>query len=236
MTTKISADELFSITDQDYGFLDHCGREAREWLAELRQEETLRIMSRTATALEALKRYDVKTGRELLTAVEGDLQARTAGLPSITHLLERYRVSARAYLCYLDGDLEQAKADLLQAHEEVRTIIGLHEFLLPIAIQCVDFVIQRARVARREKQWQEAAGLIRIVHEIFSGLRPLCVLPSGRAVGLPGLRAFFASLPLSEEQRAQADRLMGAHIPVAQRIEYLEEMIFTLPDVVIPYP
>jgi len=105
-----------------------------------------------------------------------------------------------------------------------------------MAIQCADFVIQRARVARRENQWREAERHIRRIHEIFSGLRPLCVLDSGRAIGVSEIREFFSKLPLDEEQRLQADRFVGAHIPVATRVEYLEEMIFTLPDVVIPYP
>lgn len=236
MKKTIELDELISLTDHDYGFLKHCGHEACEWLAEFREEGTLEILNRTVTALEALKRYDVKTGCELLTTAEGDIQRRATRFSSIGHLLERYRVSARAYLHYLNGDLEGARKDLLQAHDEVRIIIGLNDFLLPMAIQCVDFVIQRARVARRERQWKEAERQIRSVHEIFLGLCPLCVLDSGREIGLPDIRAFFAALPLDEEQRARADKFMGAHIPVAARIEYLEEMIFTLPDLVIPYP
>jgi hypothetical protein len=236
MKKTIETDELISLTDHDYGFLRHCGSEACHWLAELREAGTLEIMNRTSTALEALKRYDVKTGFELLAAVEGDIRARAAGFPSINHLLERYRVSARAYWYYLNGDLENAKRDLLSAHEEVRTLIGLNGFLLPLAIQCADFVIQRARVARRERQWKEAEHHVRTIHEIFSGLRPLCVLDSGRAVGLADIREFFAALPLDKEQRSHADRYLGDHIPVAVRVEYLEETIFTLPDLVIPYP
>ena len=91
-------------------------------------------------------------------------------------------------------------------------------------------------MARRENRWREASQHIRAIHEIFSGVRPLCVLDSGRAIGMPDIREFFAALPLDEEQRAQAHRFMGDHISVAERIAYLEEMIFTLPDVVIPYP
>lgn len=236
MKKTIEVEELVSVTEQDYGFLVHCGEEARRWLAELREERTLEVLNRVSTALAALKQFDVKTGAELLAGVERDIRARTARFPSINHLLERYRVSTLAYLYYLEGDLERAKADLLRAHDEVRTIIGLNGFLLPMAIQCADFVIQRARVARREKQWKEAERHIRTIHDIFSGLRPLCVLDSGRAIGLPDIREFFAALPLDEEQRAQADKFMGSHIPVAKRVAYLEEMIFTLPDFVIPYP
>jgi len=239
MTKPFETGELISLTEQDYGIFEHCGEEARFWLAELREEGTLEILNRIATALEALKRFDVQTGADLLGSAEADIQARwgrETRFPSIDHLLERYRVSTRAYLSYLEGNLARARVELSKAHDEVRTILGLDGFLLPLAIQCADFVIQGARIARRENRWREAGQHIRAIHEIFSGARPLCVLDSGRAVGLPDIREFFAALPLGEEQRAQAHRFVGDHIPVADRIAYLEEVIFTLPDLVIPYP
>jgi hypothetical protein len=239
MTKPLETGELISLTEQDYGIFEHCGEEARLWLAELRKEGTLEILNRIAAALAALRRFEVRTGAGLLDSAEADIRARRAGktrFPSIDHLLERYRVSTRAYLSYLEGDLGRARAELSRAHDEVRTILGLDGFLLPLAIQCADFVIQSARVARREKRWREAQQHVRTIHEIFSGLSPLCVLDSGKAVGLPDIRAFFAALPLNEEQREQAHRFMGDHIPVARRVEYLEEVIFTLPDLVIPYP
>jgi hypothetical protein len=233
---KPTAAELISLTEQDYAYLGHCGEEACLWLAEFRQPEPLEILNRIANALAGLKLYDLKTAFEILAAAERDVRALAVGFPSIRHLVERYRVSTRAYLHYLNGDLESAKADLFTAHEEVRAMIGLDGFLLPLAIQCADFVIQRARVARREKQWKEAAQLVQTIREVFSDLRPFCVLDSGREIGLPEIRGFFAALTLDDEQKAQAHRFIGAHIPVDQRVEYLEEMIFTLPDVVIPYP
>jgi hypothetical protein len=233
---KPTADELISLTEQDYAYLRHCGEEACHWLAEFRQPEPLEILNRIANALAGLKLFDVKAAFELLDAAEGDIRALALRFPSILHLVERYRVSTRAYLHYLNGELERAKLDLLSAHEEVRTMIGLNGFLLPLAIQCADFVIQRARVARREKQWKEAEQHIRTIHEIFSGLRPFCVLDSGQAIGLSEIREFFAGLPFDDEEKALAHRFIGAHIPVEDRVEYLEEIIFTLPDVVIPYP
>jgi hypothetical protein len=236
MTKTAAPDDLISLTEQDYGFLEHCGEEARRWLAELREGGPLEILNRIATALAALKQFDLKTAAGLLDSAERDIRARTSRFPSLDHLLERYQVSTRAYLCYLEGDLGKARADLLKAHDEVRTIIGLNEFLLPLAIQCADFVIQGARVARREKKWKEAEAHIRAIHDIFTGVRPLCVLDSGRAIRLPDLREYFAALPLDDEQQAQAHRFVGDHIPVADRVAYLEEMVFTLPDVVIPYP
>lgn len=236
MKQTIDVNELVALTEADYGFLKHCGEEARRWLAELRDPATLEVMNRTATALAALKRFEVRAGCELLAAVEGEIRERSGGFPSINHLLERYRVSARAYWHYLNGDLERAKADLQAAHDEVRTLIGLDGFLLPMAIQCADFVIQRARVARREKRWREAAQHIRTVHGIFSSRTPLCVLDSGREIRLSDLRDFFAALPLDEEEQARAHRFLGDHIPVDERVAFLEETIFTVPDLIIPYP
>lgn len=233
---KPTAGELISLTEQDYAYLRHCGEEACGWLAEFRRPETLGTLNRVADALAGLKLYDVRTAFDLLGSAEEGLRTLSLRFASIHHLIERYRVSTRAYLHYLNGDLAEARLDLARAHDEVRTLIGLDRFLLPLAIQCADFVIQGARVARREKRWKEAERNIRIIHEIFSGLRPLCVLDSGQAIGISEIREFFAALPFDEEEKAQAHRFVGAHIPVDQRVEYLEEIIFTLPDVVIPYP
>ncbi len=233
---KPAASELISFTEQDYAYLRHCGEEARRWLAELRTPGPLGTLNRIANALEDLKLYDLKTAFELLAAAEGEVRALDVRFPSIRHLVERYRVSTRAYLHYLNADLEAAKRDLAGAHEEVRILVGLDGFLLPLAIQCADFIIQCARVARRERQWKEAELHIQAIREIFSCRRPLCVLDSGQAVGIAEIRDFFAALPFDDAERARAQRFLGAHIPVEQRVGYLEEMIFTLPDVVIPYP
>ena len=240
MAKTLDLGELISLTARDYGFLTHCGEDGRRWLAELQEQETLDILNDLTIALAAMRRHELKESFELLAAIEQAIRARAArrpdGLPSVTRLLGRYRVSVLAYCNYLDGDLELAKAHLVKAHEEVKVIIGMNEFLIPMAIQCTDFLVQRARVARRESQWKEAEGYIAKVHDVFAGIRPLCVLESGRPIGLPEIREFFAGLPLDDEQRAQAHKLMGDNIPLPERIEYLEEMIFALPDVVIPYP
>ncbi len=228
--------QLISLTERDFSFLKACGEEACRWLAELQNDETLKIRRRLTSGLEALKQFDLKTGEGLLSAADQEIRLRDTDLLSINHLLQRYRFASLAYYHYLSGDLAKAKLALLGAHDEVRKAISLNGFLIPLAIHCTDFIIQRARIARRECQWREAQRHIWMIRDIYSNIRPLCVLDSGRPVRLPDIREFYASLPLDEEQRAQSRRLIGDNIPVPERVEYLEEMVFSLPDVVIPYP
>ena len=228
--------QLISLTERDFSFLKVCGGEARRWLAEFQSEERCRIRHRLSAGLEALKHFDVRTGEELLKAIDEDIRRKSTELPAVHHLLQRYRLAALAYLHYLNGELAKAKMDLLKAHDEIKKAIDRHDFLIPVAIHCTDFIIQRARIARRECQWQEAQSYIWMIRDIYSNQRPLCVLESGRPIRLSDLREFYASLPLDDEQRDQSQRFIGEGITVSERVEYLEEMVFSLPDVVIPYP
>jgi hypothetical protein len=228
--------QLISLTERDFSFLKACGEDACCWLAEFQNEETLGIRHRLSVALDTVKRYDLKGGEALLAAIDQEIRGRDAGLLSVDNLLQRFRFTTLAYLHYLAGDLAKAKLGLLKAHDEIQKAISRHGFLIPVAIHCTDFIIQRARIARRECQWREAQRYIWMIRDIYSDIRPLCVLDSGRPIRLPDIREFYSSLPLDEEQQDQARRFVGDAVPVSERVEYLEEMVFSLPDVVIPYP
>jgi hypothetical protein len=233
MPKSLDHHELVSAIERDFGFLKFTGEDGCRWLAEL---QDVKIRMRLTRALDILKTFDLKAGADLLAEIDEEIHTRPAKLHSVSYFLQRYRWTALAYYHYLNGELETAKTDLLNAHEQVRALITCHQFLIPVALHCTDFIIQRARLARRESQWKEAERHIWMIRDIYAGVRPFCVLDSGRSIGVSEIREFYASLPLDEKEREQSLKVIGDTIPLAERITYLEEVVFALPDVVIPYP
>ncbi|MEA2602767.1 MAG: hypothetical protein QOF89_3759 [Acidobacteriota bacterium] len=229
-------EQIDSQTRNEFYFITACGEEARHWMAEFCDADNIELRLIIADALRRLRRHELAVGLELLGSVDRRLHSKVFGFASVESLLWRFEYAARAYADYLTGNLESAKANLLSAHREIARIIGLHEFLIPLAIHCTDFIIQRARIARRERSWAEARQYIDTLEKIFVSCHPFCVLGSGRPILLSDIQEFLGSLPLDEEQRARTRLFLGEDSPVCERIEQLEERIFALPDMVIPYP
>jgi hypothetical protein len=216
--------------------LNLCGNEAQRWLEEFQRPENFQWATNVFQAMVLFRRHENARALELLNAVDAALVARSPEFPSIIHLLRRWHYSAMAYYHYLAGDLEDAKAALLQARDSVRLLLSSHPFLIPIATHCIDFRIQLARIARRENRWAEVKRHINTVRRIYADLHPFCVLESGKPVKISDLREFYLSLPLSDEQKNGVRFALEEDYPHQEWIDRLEENIFALPDFVIPYP
>jgi hypothetical protein len=115
-------------------------------------------------------------------------------------------------------------------------ILELDRFLLPLAIHCTDFIIQRARLARREGKWLEVKQHLVTLERIAAGELPYCTLCTGEPIRLADLETFFATLPLGEEQRGRARLYLRGDLSATERTARISERIFALPDMVIPYP
>jgi hypothetical protein len=212
--------------------------EARRWLEAFQHEENFGWAIKVFQAMVLFRRHEVDRGLQLLNSVDEGLRSRSQAVEftSIIHLLRRWHLAALAYYHYLNDDLEQAKDALRSARDEVRKGLSLHTFLIPIATHCIDFRIQLARIARRENRWPEVKRHIEILRRIYSDQHPFCVLDSGKPIRLSDLREFYLSLPLSEKQLEDARFALDTSYPHQEWIDRLEENIFALPDLVIPYP
>jgi len=210
--------------------------EARSWLEEFQREESFGWAKKVFQAMVLFRRHEIDRGIQLLDAVDEGLRSSDVEFPSIIHLLRRWHQAALAYYHYLNDDMEQAKLALQSARDEVRKVLSLHIFLIPIATHCIDFRIQLARIARRENRWTEVKRHIETLRRIYADQHPFCVLESGRPIQLSDLREFYLSLPLSEKQREDARFALDTSYPHQDWIDRLEENIFALPDLVIPYP
>ncbi len=213
-----------------------CGPKAERWLHAFLGSEYERLANDTFEAIQRFRRHDHTAGRALLEGVEHTLQTHQGDAPAAAHIVRRWHLSARAYYHYLCNDLEAAEQDLNDAERELGAAITLHAFLLPLIEHCVDFRIQRARIARRRHQWPDVRRHIGIVRSLFADERPFLQLPNGIELFLHDLRAFYQRLSLSDSQRDDMRSILDDTYPHDRELDRLEESIFALPDFVIPYP
>lgn len=214
----------------ELGYLRFCGDEAARWRSELNTRESAGIRETLRRALKVMQRGELEQGSAMLDAADAALRALSAQFPSVPRFMRRQYLSILAYFHYRSGRLEEARVDLEEAHQEVRWLAESHPFLLPIAIQCIDIYTQSARIARHENRWREVERYLGILGGIYRDERPLCVLSTGRPVRLSDVRGFFTALQLDDRS------LVGSWEAHPEMIVHLEENIFTLPDMVIPYP
>lgn len=219
-----------AVVELELGYLRFCGEEAARWLSEFNSRECSEIRETLRRALKIMRRGDLEQGSAMLEAADAALRALSSRFPSVPRFVRRQQLSILAYFHYRSGRLEEARNDLDEAHREVLWLAESHPFLLPAAIQCIDIYTQSARIARHENRWRDVERYLGILGEIYRNQRPLCVLSTGRAVHLFDVRRFFAGLQLDDPS------VVGSWEPPPDMIVHLEENIFTLPDIVIPYP
>lgn len=221
---------------QELDYLELIGEEPRQWLEKLRSEKISRLRDAIGHAMEFLWQRNLSEGCRMLGEVEAAVPEVALDSPSIAHLLARHCYAARAYAHYLAGNLEAAKLDLQRAHAEMTALLSMHSFLIPLAPHFLDFLTQQTRIARRENRWQDAKGHLDNIRGIYADEEPFCVLHSGREIRLTDVRAFFRSLHLTDQQRERVTKLLGDNVSLEEKMDFIEGVIFTLPDLVIPYP
>ena len=227
-------DPSYSVTE--FFYLSACGEEARRWLAEFEGPDNLELRLDLLQTLRHLRAQQISAGATLLAGIESRLSTREPGSESVDRFLWRYFFAARAYLEYLQGDLESTLSSLADADDGIRWLISRKGFLLPLAVHCTDFIIQRARVARRAGDWEGVQRHLWTLRSVCEGTQPYCVLGPGRSVGQHDLKKFFAALDLDDRQKIQAERFLHGDLSAAETTARIAERIFALPDMVIPYP
>jgi len=227
-------DHSNSVTE--FFYLPACGEEARRWLAEFENPGNLELRLALSQALRHLRAQQISAGATLLVEIESRLRTRESRSESVDRFLWRYFFSARAYLEYLQGNLKSALSSLADADEGIRWLIGREGFLLPLAVHCTDFIIQRARVARRAGDWEGVRRHLRTLRSVCEGTQPYCVLGPGLSVGQHDLERFFAALDLDDRQKIQTERFLQGDLSAEETTARIAERIFALPDMVIPYP
>jgi len=217
--------------------LSRCSAEAQQWQLTWAAAEELR--GKMACALKHLHNYDTGQACACLADVDRDLaelEARDRDSLYVPALLRRQYWSEMAYLCYMEGDLGQATECVDKAEKEMAKVLERHFFLIPLAFNFVDILLQRARIARREYQYPLAKSYLERLAQMYSGQAPICVLPSGRAIYTSDVQKFLDSLDYDEGARRFTCQDFIGDLPAETRMANLEVSVFYLPDLVIPYP
>lgn len=238
MTTRVETRTAPSQVAQTranwFHFIALSGEEGRRWVERYQDPALMELTQNVALALTKLREQQVEAGRQILLGVEPRLELAGAFSPSIGFVAQRLYFPVLAYLEYCDGDFEAAELSLSRADVAVSAAIGLHSFLLPLADSCLDFGIQRVRIARRRGRWREMRQRTEMVWAIMEDRLPLCTLGDGRHIGFSALDEFYRSLSLTTEDLEDLGHLLDH----GQRMRYAERIIqslYAIPAFVIPY-
>jgi len=176
----------------------------------------------------------INEGWELLLHIEASFPDLPAS--AVASVLYHRFLAVSAYAHYCRGDFGRAECLLTEAHQEVQQIIERHPFLLSLANRCSDLRLQRIRISRSQRQWDEMAERIEAVRRILRDELPLCTLSDGTSIYFATLVKFYDSLPdLSEEELLAIHAGFDPDLRLRQ-FEILVSSLYMLPGFIIPYP
>ena len=179
----------------------------REWLASYAESEAA-IGHAMDRALVLLRRGELVESARLVAEVAAHREEIRDRRPGVFHVLGRFYHGERAYYEYLTGNTAGAEREMDAAAESVRRAIDTHRFLLPLAPLVVDIPLQKARIARRDRKWEEMEGHLHLMYEMETGARPLCVRDDGTRADYALLAEYFRSLALAGDERRASEKML----------------------------
>ena len=206
------------------------GDAGREWLLAYKESDD-RVGRALQNALSFLRNGRSAESYELLAQVEKHRQQVRLEHPGVFHVLGRFYHGVVAYYEYQTGNLTAADREMEYAAAAVRQSLEAHRFLLPFAPLITDIPLQKARIARRERDWRAMERHIDTMYEMETGSRPLCVLANGTVVDYSLLDGYFRSLDLGEDQRSAVEKLMRLQTRLGEFLR-LTLRLYALPDLV----
>jgi hypothetical protein len=197
--------------------------------------ELLPIQKTCQDAVDVLRRRGLDEGGELLRRAHDDLSARGACTPSVRAVADRWYFGAVAFCHYARREYDEAEHYMDRAHEVV--VDALEEpFLLPLAMDCYEFEMHRARIARERPHWPALRRHAGTAAAMRDGSLPLCTLRNGTVVGLGDVQAFFRALPgLTDDDRQLLRVILDDDLSRLQG-ERSVRTVLRLPGFVIQYP
>lgn len=167
------------------------GDEGRAWMATY--ASSLRTLDGAVErALRLLREGQLDEGASLLARMDAHRRAIARTQPGVYHTLGRFYHGEQAYYLYRIGDLSAADHELDLAAASVAEAIEQHAFLIPLAPLVIDIPLQKARLARSRQDWRGMEQQLRVMYEMEAGIRPLCVLRDGTAIGYDTVAARLA--------------------------------------------
>lgn len=187
--------------------------EGRDWVVRFLEQhqdpldetnEALRILRTTEFGDDRLSR-----AAALLERAGEQTRGLAASDPPAYGVFGRFYFGTLAYLRYCNHDLELASATLDRANACLIAAVSEQRCLLPATPLNADIPLQKARIARRRRRWQEMALHLEELREMQADERPLCLLDDGTAVYYRTLgQVFDAAGALTPDQQTAIRNLL----------------------------
>ncbi len=218
-------------------FVGRSGAEGAAWAAEY--ERVVPIQKTCQDAVEVLRRRGLEEGSALLRRAHDELcgMSGDAMPPSVRAVVDRWYYGAIAFYHYARQEYDQAEHYMDVAHDTV--VSALEQgggWLMPLALDCYEFEMHRARIARERPSWPALRRHAERAAAMRDGRVPLCVLGDGTPVGLADVQRFYRALPtLSDDEREAVASILDDGLSRLQA-ERSIRTVLRLPGFVIQYP
>lgn len=189
-------------------FAERSGPEGREWAEGYgRHFDKLELGT---LALTHLREGNLEQGegllRDFISEIEGVPAAESASLRAV---LDRFRHGIEGYYFYCKREFVSAQQSMCLAHDAVARAISTADWLLLLAVQCQEFCVHQARIARNEQRWPRMQACISQARAMMSDRLPLCETEDGKKIWWSSFQPFFDALaPLTAEETRYARTLM----------------------------
>jgi hypothetical protein len=182
-----------------------------------------------------MRRRQLDPGIELLDRARDRWLPLIATSPGIYHVIGRYYYGALAYYEYCVEDFEGADRTLNKTLEAIRKSVEAEPCLLPFSAVAMDVPLKQAQIARAQGLWSEMRDRLRMTKEIVLDQRPMFVLSDGTPIYHHTLAAPFLDSP-SGNGTGETVRYLTDEALRLQVFEQWVEILYALPDFLIPYP
>ena len=216
-------------------FVALCGAEGRSWAEDYRRG--MPAMQLCQDAVAAAQRRRSEEARTLLERAWEDLRTLRGFLdPSVCSVVERWYYGARGFYLYAREAFDEADCTMARAQGTVAEAIERKRWLVPLALDCYELELHRARIARERQHWARMREHAEKAWRMRDGRLPFCSLRDGTSLGLAELQRFYRSVPEAPpEDQAAVEPIMDDH-QSRLNAERATWYVFRLPGFVIQYP
>lgn len=179
--------------DEWLHFVEQTGSAGVNWAQEYRKYSPALEKARMSILL--LRRGQLREGEELMWATSSEIDAYPVISSSIKNVLDRYRYGLEAYYFYHCKNYTKAREALSLAHIAVACAVSTSDCLTLLAVDCQEFCLHEARIARNQRRWAEMHYKITSARAMMEGSLPLCIAGDDRSIWWSDVEAFLAKYP-----------------------------------------
>lgn len=233
------------------------GPEGRRWVEGFQASAYFAGLEDLRVALVYMREGDIEAGRAALDRCERLLEEGAAPASasdgsasqaqdsasngedsfaedSFAKVFERFLCGIIAYDRFRAHDYDGAMAALARGERAALEALGEHRFLLTMANIFCEFCVQRARVAREQRDWPALERYLETARQMVISRQPLCVLEDGEEVFVVTIARFFERFELDESDREKIAEFHDEDFLTRR----FDKFIYRLPmprDFVVPF-